>query len=187
MRPKKHQKCLEAFPCAWWVLAMVLATSAGCDSAPSGSRASSATLVSTQITGHVLNDDGPVTAATIEATDAAGVVAARGELKGDSVYRLTIPARTRYPVVITAYPAENPGEPIKAAVTSPDAVEQDISAVTTIVVNTAMSLGGITEANLAKAAGAAIAQRRKSGGGSGGGQTSESFKGDPTKQYGGWH
>ncbi|WP_139558045.1 hypothetical protein [Methylotetracoccus oryzae] len=168
------------------LLAVTIACAAGCDNAPSGSR-SGAAPVSTQLTGHVLNDDGPVTAATIEATDGAGVVAARTELKGDSVYQLTIPAGTRYPLVITAYPAENPGEPIKAAVTNPDAAEQDISAVTTIVVNTAMGLGGLSEANLAKAAGAAIAQRRKSGGGSGGAQTTESFKGDPTKQYGGWH
>jgi hypothetical protein len=55
--------------------------------------------------------------------------------------------------------------------------------VTTSVVNTAMNLGGLTEVNLAKAAGAAISQR-KSTGGSGG---SAGFKGDPTKHYGGWH
>lgn len=174
----------------YWVRLLftaMVAIAAGCDGAPSESRSGGSAAVSTQLTGHVLNDDGPVTAAMIEATDNAGVIAARAELKGDSVYHLTIPAGTRYPLVITAYPADAPGEPIKAAVTNPDAVEQDISAVTTIVVNTAMSLGGLSEANLAKAAGAAIAQRRKSGGGSGGSQITESFKGDPTKQYGGWH
>lgn len=169
------------------LLAAIVAASAACDSSPSASHSAGSARVSTQLTGHVLNDDGPVTAAMIEATDAAGVVAAHTELKGDSVYRLTIPAGTRYPLVLTAYPQGAPEEPIKAAVASADAVEQDISAVTTIVVETALSLGGLTEGNLAKAAGAAIAQRRKSGGGSGGGQTSESFKGDPTKQYGGWH
>ncbi|MBM4202242.1 MAG: hypothetical protein FJ189_13275 [Gammaproteobacteria bacterium] len=169
------------------LLAATVAVAAGCDSSTSGSPPGGAAAVSTQLTGHVLNDDGPITAATVEVTDSSGVVAARVELKGDSAYRVTVPAGTRYPLVITAYPVETPGEPVKAAVTNPEAQEQDLTAVTTIVVNTAIGLGGITDANLAKAAGAAIAQRRKSGGGSGGGQTSESFKGDPTKQYGGWH
>jgi hypothetical protein len=169
------------------LFAAMIVMIAGCDGSSSGGRSSGSSAGPARLSGHVLNDDGPVTAAKIEATDPSGNVAASTVLKGDSVYNITIPAGTRYPVVITAVPETNPAEPIKAAVTDASAVEQDISAVTTIIVDTALSLGGLTETNLTKAAGAAIAQRRKSGGGSGGGQTSESFKGDPTKQYGGWH
>ena len=151
----------------------------------------STAATSTRLTGHVSNDDGPVDKARIEAKDAKGQVAAKTELQGGTnAYQLSLPVGTAYPVILTAFPLANPNEVLKAAVPSPLASEQDISPVTTIIVDTAMSLGGINEANLAKAAGAAIALRKKSGGGSGGGgggATTESFKGDPTKQYGGWH
>jgi len=155
------------------------------DNAPS----SSAAATPTRLTGHVSNDDGPVEKARIEAKDAKGQVAAKTELAGGSnSYQLSLPAGTAYPVILTAYPQASPEAPLKAAVASPLAAEQDISPITTIVVDTALSLGGLTEANLAKAAGAAISLRKKSGGGGGGGgATTESFKGDPTKQYGGWH
>ena len=143
----------------------------------------------TRLTGHVTNDDGPVDKARIEAKDAKGQVAAKTELQGGSnAYQLSLPVGTAYPVILTAFPHANPNEVLKAAVSSPLASEQDISPVSTIIVDTALSLGGINEANLAKAAGAAIALRKKSGGGGGGGgATTESFKGDPSKQYGGWH
>lgn len=153
---------------------------AGCnDSSTSGSARSG---TETRITGIVLNEDEPVTRARIEATDRTGAVIARSELNGEPHYRITLPAGTAYPVVLSAR-VEGEEAPLKAAVTSDLVSEQDISSVTTIVVNSALNLGGLTESNLAKAAGAAISQRRSSGGSGG----SAGFKGDPTKQYGGWH
>lgn len=153
----------------------------GCDN--SGPGMSSPSAAQARIAGHVLDDDGPVTQARVEAKDARGAIAARTELKGESTYTLTIPSGTVYPLIISAYPEGTATQPLKAAVTDSRASQQDISPVTTIVVDTAMSLGGLTEANIAKAAGAALAQRKKSGGSG----SSQGFKGDPTKQYGGWH
>lgn len=144
----------------------------------------------TPLIGHVSNDDGPILSARIEAKDAKGQIVAKTELQaGSNRYQLTLPVGTAFPVVLSAYPQGENQEVLKAAVASPLAAEQDISPVSTMVVDTALNLGGITEANLAKAAGAAISMRKKSGGGGGGGAgaTTESFKGDPTKQYGGWH
>lgn len=135
-----------------------------------------------KIAGIVLTDEGPVPQAKIEASDRNGNVVAKIEAGADAHYSLQLPTGTSYPIVLTAR-IESLPQPLKAVVTSELAEEQDISEVTTLVVDTAMSLGGLTEANLAKAAGAAISQR-KSKGGSGG---SAGFKGDPTKQYGGWH
>jgi hypothetical protein len=153
------------------------------DNAPSSSSASTPT----RLTGHVSNDDGPVGHTRIEAKDALGRVAAKAELQGGTnTYQLSLPVGTAYPVILTAYPQATPTATLKAAVASPLAAEQDISPISTIIVDTALSLGGLTEANLAKAAGAAISLRKKSGG-SGGGATTESFKGDPTSQHGGWH
>jgi len=152
----------------------------GCgDSSHPGSSQSAAPA---SITGIVLQDETPITKARIEATDSAGKVIAYTEVGGDGHYRIAIPVGAKYPVVLSAS-FEGEGSPLKAAVTSDLATDQNISSVTTIVVNTAMNLGGLTEINLAKAAGAAISQR-KSTGGSGG---SAGFKGDPTKHYGGWH
>jgi len=150
---------------------------------------SSQSSAQSRLTGHVSNDDGPVDNARIEAKDAKGAVVAKTELpSGSNMYQISLPTSTVFPVILTAYPQATPGETLKAAVASPLAAEQDISPVSTIVVDTALGLGGINEANLAKAAGAAISMRKKSGGGGGGGgATTESFKGDPTKQYGGWH
>ncbi len=153
------------------------------DNAPSSAAASSPTRIS----GTVSNDKGPVDKARIEAKDAKGQVTAKAELQGGSnTFQISLPAGTAYPVILTAYPQTNPEAPLKAAVASPLSVEQDISPVTTIIVDTALSLGGINEVNLSKAAGAAISLRKKSGGSSGG-ATTESFKGDPTKEHGGWH
>lgn len=166
-------------------LMLVLSLVAGCDSGGGGGTAVSGAPA--KLSGHVVGDDGPVTQARIEARDAANAVVAGAELNGNSQYALSIPAGTRYPLILTATPPTPEVPVLKAAVTGAEAREQDLSPVTTIVVDTALSLGGINDANLAKAAGAAIAQRKKSGGGSGAGATTQSFKGDPTKQYGGWH
>lgn len=154
-----------------------------CDNGSSGLASPGISPTQTRIAGHVLDDDGPVTHARIEVKDTHGTVAAQTELKGDSTYTLTIPSGTPYPLIITAYPEGTATQPLKAVVTDTRASEQDISPVTTIIVDTALSLGGLTDANIAKAAGAALAQRKKSGGSG----SSEGFKGDPTKQYGGWH
>lgn len=157
---------------------------AGCG----GDAPPSASASPAHLSGHVSNDDGPVLKAHVEAQDAKGAVVAKTDLAaGGNTYALTIPANAAYPLILSARPEASPNETLKAAVASALTAEQDISPVSTIIVDTALSLGGINEANLAKAAGAAIALRKKSGGGGGGGATTESFKGDPTKQYGGWH
>jgi hypothetical protein len=146
-----------------------------------GSRAPSGTQ--TRISGHVFDDEGPVTRAKIEVKDAKGALVAQTELKDAPAYSLTVPAGVSFPLVISAYPEATPGTALKAVVANEQTREQDVSPVTTLVVESALSFGGLTEANLAKAAGAALAQRTKSGGAG----TSEGFRGDPTKQYGGWH
>lgn len=162
-------------------LSSLLLTACG-DDAPS----SAATQASTpsHLTGHVSNDDGFVANAQLEAKDANGNVIAKTDLSGNSRYSLTIPAGTPYPLLLNA---RTPTETLKAAVASPLVAEQDVSPVSTLIADTALSLGGINAANLTKAAGAAISLRKKSGGSSGGAPTTETFNGDPTKQHGGWH
>jgi hypothetical protein len=148
-----------------------------CDSKAPSPKARSDHLVR----GVVFNEEGPVTKGRLEATDSRSAIVGKTELNGDSHYTIKLPPGSAYPVVITAYPAQ--GEPLKAVVTNDLVEEQDVSDVTSLVVDAAINLGGLTDANLAKAAGAAISQRKSSGGTG----SSTGFKGDPTKQYGGWH
>lgn len=135
-----------------------------------------------EITGLILDEDGNVSAAHVLVRDNSGATVASTDSSAEGEYRVDIPASATYPLIFEAS-LQGVQTPLKAAVTSELASEQDISAVSTIVVDTALSFGGLSEANLAKAAGAAIAQRKKSGGTG----SSTGFKGDPTKQYGGWH
>lgn len=169
------------------LVALLAVLVAGCDNGTPRAGAARSSSGQTRITGHVLDDEGPIGRGRVEAKDARGMTIAKAEMKAQTPYELMIPTGAVYPLILTAYSDAAPDEPMRAAVADANAIEQDISPITTIVVDTALSLGGLTDTNLAKAAGAAIAQRRKSGGGAGGSATSQSFKGDPTKQYGGWH
>lgn len=161
------------------ILATAMTLAACGDNAPTATVAKAAEA---HITGVVLNEDAPVTLAKIEAHDRNGKRVAETMMNGKDRYDIKLPPGTAYPVILTATP-EGQSTALKAAITSDLVAEQDVSSVTTIVVDTALSLGGLTEANLAKAARAAISQRRTSGGSG----SSSGFKGDPTKQYGGWH
>lgn len=161
-----------------WLVLLFLVLS-GCEEGGAGR---STTAAAARIALHVFSDEGPLDRARISVADSGGNVIAAAELTGEPRVYVSIPAGARYPLIVAAYPTDG-SAPLKAAVTSALVTEQDISPVTTLVVDAALSFGGLTEQNLAKAAGAAIAQRRTSGGSG----TSSGFKGDPTKQYGGWH
>ena len=154
------------------LLASVITLSA-CEN-NSSSPVSKATEV--RISGVVLQEDVSVTHAKIEAKDINGKIVAATTLEGKDRFTINLPAGADYPVILSATPTGQQTT-LKAVVTSDLVEEQDISSVTTIVVDTAISLGGVNEANLAKAARAAISQRKTSGGAG----SSSGFKGDPTK------
>ena len=147
----------------------------GCDSGP-GSSSSSAVKMEARISGSVSDHRGPIDEGKIEVKDRSGAVVATTQFTGGK-YSISIPSSASYPIMMTAYPAAAgavASDPVKAAVTSPIADRMDISAVTTNVVDGAMTLGGLTEENIAKASGGAIGMRQAQGvsagaGGSGGG------------------
>ncbi len=136
---------------------------AGCDSGMEGKSSSSTTEA--KISGYVSDQHGPITEARIEVSDSKGAIVTTTTLGGSSRYTVTVPAGTSYPIVITATPSGDLATTVKAVVTSPLAENQDISSVSTIVVDSAMTLGGLTAENIAKASGAAIGQRQTVGGG----------------------
>ncbi|QSA99196.1 hypothetical protein JWZ97_18685 [Methylococcus sp. EFPC2] len=160
------------------LLAVSLAASGlmltGCGGDGTGGSSVSA-KIEAKIGGTVSDNKGPVHTGRIEVTDKNGAPLTSVDFEGGR-YSVTVPAGATYPIVITAHPSpDSPStDPVKAAVTSAIADRQDISPVTTYVVDNALAIGGLTPENIAKASGGAIGMRQSQGvsagaGGSAGG------------------
>lgn len=150
-------------------LALILT---GCDD--NGNSIPAASGSEAHISGNVSDQTGPINEGHLQVTDKNGAVVTAFDLKGTNHFELTIPAGTAYPVVITVTPTSPHAAstaPVKAVVTSDIADRQDVTAVSTIVVDSAIALGGLTAENIAKASGGAIGLRQSQGvsAGAGGG------------------
>lgn len=139
----------------------LMLTGCGGDS-PSGSSGSA--KMEAKISGMVSDNKGPVHTGRIEVTDKNGAPLTSVDFEGGR-YSVTVPANATYPIVITAHPSADSAstDPVKAAVTSAIADRQDLSPVTTYVVDNALAIGGLTDENLAKASGGAIGMRQSQG------------------------
>ncbi|WAK00774.1 hypothetical protein [Methylobacter sp. YRD-M1] len=133
-----------------------------------------------RIEGIVTDRDGPITSGKVIIKDKNGAAITSATLNEDSRYSVDIPANTAYPVVLEI---EGHDELLEAVVLDPTAVKQDITPMSSLVVRSARDLGGVTKENMARAAINAISQSKTASGKN----TTAGFKGDPTKQYGGWH
>jgi len=169
---------MKKFP-FFGVLIVLSLMIAGCGGQTSGSSGSGPGPVT--IRGLVSDDRGPIPYAPVEATDEDGRLKATTTAGEDGHFEITIPATATYPLLLVAKLPQ--GKELRAVVTSAQVAEQDISPYTDLVVKTARQLGGLTPDNIARAAGAAINMRPSQGGK----RSSTGFKGDLTKQYGGWH
>jgi len=134
-----------------------------------------------RISGIVEDRSGPVSRGKLEVTDTNGNILVSTELKGKDRYAVTIPAMAKYPIVLKVITGD--GKVLEAVAMDATSEKQDITVMSTLVVKSARDLGGISQQNMAQAAINAIRQNRKKSGKG----TSTGFKGDPTKQYGGWH
>jgi len=158
------------------IFSVFLLTGCSEDSSPISSQSTPA-----KIEGQVFDDHGKVKKATIDVLDKTERRLTTVELQGDGHFRIRIPASAGYPVVLKA--KLEMGKILEAVVTNNQVKEQDISPYTDLVVKSARLRGGLTPENITGAAGAAINMRRSQGGK----RSSSGFKGDLTKQYGGWH
>ncbi|MDD2768169.1 MAG: hypothetical protein PHT19_05520 [Methylococcus sp.] len=127
-----------------------------------------------RISGNVSDQTGPINEGRLQVTDKSGSVITSFDLQDSNHFELVIPSGTAYPIVITVTPSSPNAAstaPVKAVVTSDIADRQDVTAVTTIVVDSALALGGLTAENIAKASGGAIGLRQSAGvsAGAGGG------------------
>jgi hypothetical protein len=139
----------------------------GCDSGSSGSSGGSSSAMSAEakIQGNASDIHGPITHGTLEVKDKNDKVVLTQSLNGQSNhFEITIPAGTAYPVLLVVTPPPGPvAQVVRAVVTSPLADQMDITDITSLVVDAAFALGGLTEANIAKASGGAIGLRQRQG------------------------
>jgi hypothetical protein len=129
--------------------------------------------------GMVSDDKGPVKSGTVKVSDEKGAVIAETALQGSEHYRVQVPAGTALPILLTFYPVAG-GEQLVTAVIHPTVTKYDITPLSTAIAKKAKALGGYTHGNLLVAAESmgTVPDDNK---------TTAGFRGDPTKQYGGWH
>lgn len=133
----------------------------------------------TTLEGLVSDDKGPIKSGTVKVSDENGAVIAETALQGSEHYRVLVPAGTLLPIVLTFYPASG-GDQLITAVIHPAVTKYDITPLSTAIAKKAKALGGYTHGNLLVAAESmgTVPDDNK---------TTAGFRGDPTKQYGGWH
>lgn len=132
--------------------------------------------------GSVSNNQGLIKAGKVEARLLNGQLLAETQLENSARYQLEIPAGTVLPLVLSFIPVNNPAEAEKliSVVVQSGINRFDINPLTTAIAQQAKALGGYTIRNMSQAAedGVQVPDANK---------TSTGFRGDPTKQYGGWH
>ncbi len=134
------------------------------------------------VSGTVRTDAGKLNAGTIKVNDKSGKTVATAKIKAKGAYAVEIPAGTHYPIVLTATPGagENQKEKLQVAIIEPLSTDHDITSTSTRIAKKAKSLGGYNRKNMLQAA-------IKSAAMPDGDRTVGGFRGDPTKQFGGWH
>ncbi len=178
---QKHQTFLVlllAFIC--------FATLAGCgkdpDTATVVKEAPKTNKAAVTISGIVRSDTGVVGSGEVKVQDRSGKKVTTSQIDAKGKYAADIPVGTRYPLLLTAHPGKNEEQKDKlsVAVVEPLSTDHDLTTVSTQIAEKAKSLGGYTRKNMIQAAmkTAAMPDGDKTVGG---------FRGDPTKQFGGWH
>jgi hypothetical protein len=159
-------------------IALILpALLAGCDT-DNGSK--SAMTSEALIEGFVSDIHGPLNAGQLEVKDKGGRTVLSQQFSGQgNHFSIRVPAGTSYPILLVfTTPSGSITPQVRAVVTSPLADRMDVTDITSLVVDAAMALGGLTEENIAKASGGAIGLRQRQGvsagaggGGAGAGQS----------------
>lgn len=136
----------------------------------------------TVLKGKVSNEKGPLSNGEITVTDSKGKAVTKTRLENDNHYSLTIPAGTELPITLSFTPTDDSSskEKLISVVIYASITKYDITELTTLIAKTAKSLGGYTHANMVRAAANTVGVPDAN-------KTSSGFRGDPTKQYGGWH
>ncbi len=131
--------------------------------------------------GRVTYKDEIIESGEVVVSNEKGDVIAKGELTGQQ-YKVKIPAGTKLPLIITFIPdPDSPTtEKLKTVAIHNSMTKYDVSEITTAITKRAKAMGGYTHKNMIMAADDRVGVPDSN-------KTSTGFRGDPTKQYGGWH
>lgn len=136
------------------------------------------------LVGSVSGSEGPVTAGKIVAAGENGSIIANAELQSGGRYSIVVPAGTTLPIVlkvdVDAAPAGSAKEILMAVAVDPALKRYEINPLSTAIAAKAKALGGYTTEHMMEAAMSSVAAPDAN-------KTTGGFRGDPTKQYGGWH
>jgi len=132
--------------------------------------------------GLVTNDKGRVKQGELKVTNSKKQVIATTTIQDDGYYKIEIPAATSLPILLNVSFQSNNGknEELIAAVIYNSMTKFDINPLSTKIAKKAKALGGYTHANMMLAAESMVDMPDDN-------KTTRGFRGDPTKQYGGWH
>jgi hypothetical protein len=176
LRSKTPRASLLNFGLPALALSLTLAMT-GCDS---GSKSTSQISSEAFIEGYISDIHGPLSTGKLEVKDKNDRSILSQQLEGqNNHFAIKVPAGTIYPILLVfTPPAGGVSQVVRAVVTSPLADRMDVTDITSLVVDAAYALGGLTEENIAKASGGAIGLRQRQGvsagaggGGSGAGQS----------------
>ena len=136
----------------------------------------------TTIKGKVSYNKHTLISGEIKVTDKKGKLIASQKLEKQSQFSIKMPAGTELPLTLTYYPnADSANKDKLVSVAIYTAIKKyDINELTTLIAKKAKELGGYTHSNMVLAADSTVGVPDAN-------KTSTGFRGDPTKQYGGWH
>lgn len=135
----------------------------------------------TVLKGKVSSEDKTFDDGKIIVTNDKGKTITTAQLGNGNHYSVTIPKNTVLPLILTFYPKnKNNSDKLVAVALYPAIKVYDINDTTTAIASTAKTRGGYTHKNMVFAADNLVGVPDAN-------KTSTGFRGDPTKQYGGWH
>jgi len=132
----------------------------------------------TTLEGVVSNDKGVIKMGRVEVTDENGRLITHVAVDNGH-YRVEIPANTILPILLT-FSSELITEKLVSVVIDDSITQNYINPSTTTIAKAAKAMGGYTHANIVRAAENTLHTPDAN-------KTTTGWKGDPTKQYGGWH
>jgi hypothetical protein len=132
----------------------------------------------TVLEGIVSNDKGVIKTGIVDVTDESDRLITQATVD-DGHYSVEVPANTVLPILLTF--SSGPGtEKLVTAVIHDTITKYDINPSTTAIAKAAKAMGGYTHANMTRAASNIVHTPDAN-------KTTTGWRGDPTKQYGGWH
>lgn len=136
----------------------------------------------TTLKGKISNTNGAINGGQIIVTDLKGKKIAETMIQTDKNYSVKIPSGTELPIVLTFTPdsKSTAKDELISVVIYTSIKKYDVNELTTLIAKNAKALGGYTHANMVMAADSTVGIPDAN-------KTSTGFRGDPTKQYGGWH